>query len=331
MIARKHWLNCADLMFKAAIYLLAWFAFLIASVSFAARFAPVANHAILMLAALSPYLAIVAGLAALWLLLAQRTWLAIGPAILVAAVVATQMPLFIGSGRPAANSVAIRVLTVNAHDGAADPEALVAAAREHADLVVVQELSPDLAAAVSRLGLESEFPHTAIDAQPHAVGIGLWSRYPISQPSRDSRYELGVVTASLKVPGVSSDTVVAAVHLVGPWPQPIDGWRAEIAKLPDTLRALAKEAGSGAVVIAGDFNATLDMQPFRRLLRDGFRDAADQSGAGLVRTFAADRAVPPLLGIDHVLTFNSSAGDLRTVRIPGSDHLGLTATISLPT
>lgn len=317
-------------MFKATVYLLAWFAFLIATVSFAARFAPVANHAILMLAALSPYLAIVAGLVSLCLLLAQRTWLAVGPAVLVAAVVAVQVPLFIGSGRPAADSVAIRVLTVNAHDGAANPEALVAAARERADLVMIQELSPDLAAAMSRLELESEFPYTAIDAQPHAVGIGLWSRYPISRTNRDRRYELGLVTASLKVPGVSADTVVAAVHLVGPWPQPIDGWRAEIGQLPATLRALAKRAGSGAVIVAGDFNATLDMQPFRQLLRDGIRDAADQSGAGLIRTFAADRAVPPLLGIDHVLTFNSSAGDLRTVRIPGSDHLGLTATISLP-
>jgi endonuclease/exonuclease/phosphatase family metal-dependent hydrolase len=82
--------------------------------------------------------------------------------------------------------------------------------------------------------------------------------------------------------------------------------------------------------VAGDFNATYDMEPFRRLLRNDFRDAGEQSGAGLAASYPADSSVPPLLGIDHVLTFNSQASDAHTVRIPGSDHLGLSATVHLP-
>ncbi|WP_442521722.1 hypothetical protein, partial [Salmonella enterica] len=58
-------------------------------------------------------------------------------------------------------------------------------------------------------------------------------------------------------------------------------------------------------------------------------DVADQSGAGLTPTYPAGRRVPPLLGIDHILTRNSSASGVHTVRIPGTDHLGLAATIHL--
>ena len=84
------------------------------------------------------------------------------------------------------------------------------------------------------------------------------------------------------------------------------------------------------MIAAGDFNATVDMAPFRRLLVDGFSSATKQSGSGLVPTFPADRAVPPLIGIDHILVSNSSASGAHAVRIPGSDHLGLAATVHLP-
>lgn len=318
-------------MFRAAMYLLAWFAFLVAAVAFAARFVPVINHAVLLVAALSPYLTIGSGLAAVLLLLGQRSPWAAAPAILlVIAAVFVQVPLFIGSGRTTEDSVPIRVLTANLREGSVDPEALFALARERADLLVVQELTPELAGELTRSGLESQFPYQAVDAREVAAGVGIWSRYPVTGSSRDSGYRLGMVTASITVPGSSTDTTVLAAHLVGPWPQPIDGWRQELAQLPDTLDAAARAAGAGAVIVAGDLNATADMQPFRRLLRGGFNDAADQSGAGLTPTFPADRSVPPLIGIDHILTFNSAASDLQTVRIPGSDHLGLIATVHVP-
>ena len=319
-----------DLMPKATVYILAWFAVLVAAVAFAARFVPVINHSILIVAALSPYLVIATGAFALLLLLAQRSWWAVGPALLCAAALAVQVPLYFSSGRIPPDSVAIRVLTANLHDGAADAEVLVSAARRDADLVVVQELTPELAASFGRLGLDSDFPYRAVESRRGSAGVGLWSRYPITGSSRDPRYELGLLTASIQVPGASSETVVLSVHLVGPWPQPIDGWRGEVSRLPDNLRAAAKLAGAGAVIVAGDFNATTDMQPFRRLLRGGFTDAVDQSGAGFTPTFAANRSIPPLIGIDHILTLNSTASELRTVRIPGTDHLGLTAVISVP-
>ncbi len=314
----------------SAQYLLAWFAFLIAAITLGARFVPVVNHTILILAAASPFLMMGAGVSAVVSLLTRRWWAAGAALCLTAAATFVQLPLFIGSGQIPGPTVPVRVLTANLRLGAADPEALAALARERADLLVVQELTPELAGALSRQGVQSEFPYSSLPPGDNALGVGIWSRYPIRRYSLNPGYSLGMMSVSIRPPGAASDAVVLGVHITGPWPQPIDRWRKEMAKLPDTLSAAAAAAGSGAVIVAGDFNASNDMQPFRRLLRNGFRDAAEQSGAGLTPTFPADASVPPLIGIDHILTFHSSASDVRTVRIPGSDHLGLIATIHVP-
>ena len=178
--------------------------------------------------------------------------------------------------------------------------------------------------------VESDLPYRAVDARPSAAGVGIWSRYPVQRYSRDPGYELGMLTASLQVPGVTRDVTVVAAHVVGPWPQPIDGWRKEMATLPKTLAGLAKTAGEGAVIVAGDLNATADMLPFRRLLAAGFRDTAEQTGAGLAGTYPAEGSAPALIRIDHILIRNAEATDVRTVRVPGTDHLGVEATVHLP-
>ena len=77
-------------------------------------------------------------------------------------------------------------------------------------------------------------------------------------------------------------------------------------------------------------NSTTDMRPFRALLHDGYRDAAEQSGAGIKPTFPADTRLPPLVAIDHILTRDCAATSLRTLAIPGSDHRGLVVTVTVP-
>jgi len=315
-------------MLRAVVYLIAWFATVFAFVALAARYVPVINHAVLIIAALSPYLTISASLLAATLLLGPSPRLA-AIAILPAVVaMAIQLPLFIGSGKPSADTVAIRVLSANVREGLAAPEALADLARVHADVFVVQELTPELAMNLSPL--TSDFPYLAVDAQPYAAGIGIWSRYPIEWSTRDTAYQLGMVTASLRVPGVSSPVTVLAAHLMGPYPQPIGDWRRDMAAFPSTLAELATTMGPRAAIVAGDFNATFDMRPFRSLLRNGFHSAANQAGAGLVRTFPSHQSGPPLVGIDHILTLNSTASNVQSVFIHGSDHLGVTATIHVP-
>jgi endonuclease/exonuclease/phosphatase family metal-dependent hydrolase len=307
----------------------AWVALLIAAAALAARFIPVTNHAVLAFAALSPYL-MAAGIVVALLLLA-RSWRAASVVIAFAAIaVVVEMPVLFADDQETANTVALRLLTANVHEGTADPHALVSIARDRADVVVLQELTPELRISMGQNGIDVDFPYAELDAQPYAAGVGIWSRYPIVGSRRFAGYQLGMVSASIRVPGAAADTVVVALHLPGPWPQDIGAWRQEWARLPQTLHEMSRSAAASAAIVAGDFNATYDMEPFRQLLRNDFRDAAEQSGAGFAASYPADSSVPPLLGIDHVLTFHSQASDAQTVRIPGSDHLGLSTTVHVP-
>lgn len=314
-------------MLRAVPYLLAWFAFLIGVVGMTSRYVPVVNHAVLAVAGLAPYLAIGgAAVSTLVLLMVKRPgWAAVPVALLIAAA-GVQLPLF--TAAKSGTGTAVRVLTFNAKEGVADPDALAAAAREQTDLLAVQELSAELADALNGR-LAAEFPFQALHPGKGGGGTGIWSRYPIVSSSRIGGYRLGATSATVRVPGAAADTVLLNLHVVGPWPYPIGEWQEEIAHLPGTLADIRAAAGTGAAIIAGDFNATRDMLPFRRLLSDGVRDAVEQSGSGLTPTFPADGPTPPLLGIDHILTANSSASGAHTVRIAGSDHLGLSATVHL--
>jgi endonuclease/exonuclease/phosphatase family metal-dependent hydrolase len=84
-----------------------------------------------------------------------------------------------------------------------------------------------------------------------------------------------------------------------------------MALLPNTLGQADQSAGGGCVIVTGDFNATLDMRPFRDLLRNGYRDAAEQAGAGFVPTFFGGW-LPALFAIDHVITLRCTAVDVRS-------------------
>ena len=285
------------------------------------------NHPILLIAAFAPYLAIAAAVLAVPLLFTRHRLIATAALGLALAVIAWQVPLYIGSGRPPADTIGIRVLTANLRDGSANAQALAALSR-NTDLLIVQELSAELADDLA--GLESEFPYRVLDPRPHAAGAGVFSRYPIVRSSRDDGYVLGLLTLTVRPPGSASDVTVLNVHLAGPYPQPIDRWRQEIAALRTTMSEEPNGTGREAVIVAGDFNASLDMRPFRQLLRDGFTEAREHSGAGLLPTFPADRMWPPLVGIDHILTLNAATTDVRTERIPGTDHLGLRATVHVP-
>jgi endonuclease/exonuclease/phosphatase (EEP) superfamily protein YafD len=296
----------------------------------AVRYVPVDHHLVLMLAAASPYLMIAAPVSVLLLALSRR-WLVTAIAgCLTVAMLVVQLPRYLGPETGVAASVSVRVMTANLRLGLADAKALTDSARELADVLVVQELTPEAVSRLSAAGLDHTFPHRALNPHNVASGVGVWSRWPIVQNTPILGYEMPLLRTRIRIDGVVVDPTVVSVHLSGPWPQPIDDWRSDLAKFPATLEQLAKDAGAGAVIVAGDFNSTTDMRPFRHLLGDGYRDAAEQAGAGMARSYPNRRWAPPLLGIDHILVYNGAATSARTVSIPGSDHRGLVATIDVP-
>ena len=286
------------------------------------RWIPIANRLLLALAASAPYLLIGAPVAAVSFGI-QRNWplLAAAVAVTVAAVV-VQLPLFRKVTAP--SGTALRFMSANLRYGRAEAEPVVRYAEEGADIVALQELTP---AALSRLeaaGLDRMFPHRALREMDEPGGVGIWSRYPITDVRIDDGFWLGMLTADIQVPGARTTTRVMTVHLSAPWPDPLQGWRDDLARLADTLLKTAR-ASSGPVLLAGDLNATPDMREFRRLLRQGYHDAGAQAGAGVVRTHPADIVAPPVFAVDHILTRGYVATSVRTLQIPGSDHRALLA------
>ena len=152
----------------------------------------------------------------------------------------------------------------------------------------------------------------------------------ISDPSAEAidGYTMAFISAQVRVTGVSINPTVVVAHIPGPWPYPIDDWRRDLDRMPTTLREIAERADRGSVIVAADVNSTTDMRPFRTLLHDGYRDAAEQSGAGSppsrpTRSYS-------LVAIDHILTRDCAATSLHTLGIPDSDHRGLVVTVTVP-
>ncbi|OBK81407.1 endonuclease/exonuclease/phosphatase family protein [Mycobacterium sp. 1164985.4] len=317
-------------MIRVPATVLGALAFALALAGLVSRYLPVDSEVVLAFAAASPYLT-VAGVAAMLLFAVARRWVAtIVAATLCVVLLAVLAPRYLGPEKAGFPSTALRVLTANLGMGRADARAMVELASAAADVLVVQELTPQAAEAMSAAGLDRSFPHRAIDPRAMADGIGVWSRHPIVGAGSIEGYRMPMLNASIRIPGVRFDVAILAVHLAAPLVQPLSWFSDDIARLRETLAALAGDAGSGAVVVAGDFNATYDMRPFRLLLDEGYRDTAEQAGAGLTRTYPGRPWVPSVVGIDHVLLHNCAATSAYTVAVRGSDHRGLVATVEIP-
>ncbi len=92
---------------------------------------------------------------------------------------------------------------------------------------------------------------------------------------------------------------------------------------------LGRRAGASGTGIWSR-HPVLNHAQFRHLLSGGYRDAAEQAGAGFVPTYPTDYPCPPLLTLDHVVTHHVMAHAVSSVRLPGSDHRGLQVELVLP-
>lgn len=313
---------------------LAVIALLYVGTALIARTAPLTNLAALVLAASFPYVPLTALCALILSALCRKKLLSVAGVVLLTISVAIQVPwheLGRGSGTRAP-SAELRVLSSNIQKGEADTASFIALAGDHADIITMSELTAEAAARFREGGLRKTFPYSILVPRPGAGGMGLWSRYPlVSLPA--SKYGSNFIAARVRVPGVRNDPLVASVHLMSPLAGGADTfaeWDHRITAAKSEFADYAETAGSAAVIIAGDFNATPDMRQFRDLLDVGYRDAVDQTRSGFSPTYSPHPAIPPLITIDHVLARNSSAQSIHTVDIPGSDHRALLATVAVP-
>ena len=217
------------------------------------------------------------------------------------------------------------MLSTNLQFSLAEPAAVVDLARRtEADVLSVQELTPEGVEALNRAGLSGLLPYQVLDPREGPAGSGLFARHPLRKLPPVPGTALAMPQAEL----ILTDRVRVEVTAVHPLP-PLSvsnsrDWRHGLAVLPP-----ADPSGPPRILV-GDYNATFDHARFRELLGRGYVDAAARVGKGLVPTWGVRQQAPPLT-IDHVLVDERVA--VRRVEVydlPGSDHRALFADLRLP-
>ncbi|MEV7280945.1 endonuclease/exonuclease/phosphatase family protein [Streptomyces sp. NPDC093111] len=187
-----------------------------------------------------------------------------------------------------------------------------------ADIVALQELSPDTAPAYER-ALAAAYPHHFYEGT-----VGLWS----TRPLRDARaVPIMPWTRALRATADTSEGPVAVyvAHLpsvrVGATGFTSGGRDAAAALLAGFLRA----ERSPRVLVLGDFNGSTDDHGLRPLTT-GRVSAQSASGDGFGFTWPARL---PLVRIDQILVKGVRATGSWTLPATASDHLPVAARVDL--
>lgn len=284
------------------------------------------NRYTVALTALTEY-AVIVGIVLLVLNMRLGRWLNVLVVAIVTALLAySVLPRALPGQAESAAGTPVKVLSMNTYLGRADADQLVAAVRDNrVDVLSLQELTPDLVSRLQAAGLFAELPNRVLHPDPGGAGTGIVSRYPLHELNLVPSTVLSQPSALVDIPG--RDLTVVAVHTF--WPMgsgpTIEGtvpmWQHDLRALPEP------DYADGPLVLAGDFNATLDMTLMKAMIGRGYIDAAAATGHGIAPTWPSSWLPPPVT-IDHVLTAGGvRPEDYRVLDIPGSDHRAILATL----
>jgi endonuclease/exonuclease/phosphatase family metal-dependent hydrolase len=277
-------------------------------------------------AALSP-LAIVPAVLAVIIAGFAAWWLAVVLAVPAALLVTWQVPplrrvRFRAASGSGATTVRLRLFSLNARHGVADPATILGILRQHeVDVLAVQELTEAMVSRLAAAGLTQLLPFSHLDPRPGRRGTGWYARWPLTPLPPVPGMNSAAPRARVDPPG-GLPVLLSAVHPVSPIAGRAEMWRSDLEMI---RRALA--ADGEPHVVAGDFNASRDHKLFREILTAGFLDCADagrrRSWPGF--TWPSSR---PVMRLDHVLVSRPATVRMaRTVRVPYTDHLGVLADI----
>ncbi|MET0828952.1 MAG: endonuclease/exonuclease/phosphatase family protein [Microbacterium sp.] len=232
---------------------------------------------------------------------------------------------------PAKSDSSIRVMTWNTAGSATSPDtvARIAVAMD-ADIVTLPETTIEtgekVALAMRELGHPmwahyTDYPSTQWDAGSTTLLISPdLGDYAVIESSLDGSSNTSTVPSAVAMPTSGDGPIVVAAHAVAPRQSYMQYWR-------DDLQWLADQCVDDNVIMAGDFNATIDHMS--NLGVDGgtlgrCHDGAAETGNGGVGTWSAQ--LPSLVGapIDHVMASShwkpSGSLVLRSMDGSGSDH-----------
>jgi endonuclease/exonuclease/phosphatase (EEP) superfamily protein YafD len=230
---------------------------------------------------------------------------------------------------PAKQSDSVRVMTWNTAGEATSAEEIAqTAVAMDADIIALPETTEATGEEVALLMRDLDHPmwvHTEAYNEDIERGPDAWQTtllispdlgdYSVIEASSDGTT---VLPSAIAMPVDGTGPIVVAAHAVAPQPEYLDQWR-------DDLDWLADQCVDGNVIMAGDFNATLDhMSRLGQGDADmGYcYDAAARTGNGAAGTWPS--SIPELLGspIDHVLATSNwrISGSAVIDKTEGSDH-----------
>ena len=235
----------------------------------------------------------------------------------------------VGAARADTTDGYARVMTFNVYKGRADASRIVAAVRDQrVEVLALQETSDDFVARLRRAGISRYLPYSRVSSSDGDYGNGLWSATPLASASTSDVNSSASLMPGGGVGFNGGHTVIrfVSVHTTAP----VSGYWSRWARSIEEIGALRAHTGT-RYVLMGDFNATYDHAPFRDMLGARFADAARQVGRGFTMTWPANRGVvPPMIAIDHIVVDQGvSTGQMQVLRIPGSDHAALLATLAV--
>ncbi|MBY0687514.1 endonuclease/exonuclease/phosphatase family protein [Microbacterium marinilacus] len=237
-----------------------------------------------------------------------------------------------GDTLPPETESSVRVMTWNTAGDATGAEQIAqTAVAMNADVVALpetaQSVGEDVAVQMRELGRPMWVHHVQYN-EDVVDGPQSWVTTILITPELgdyavidSSREGTSNMPSAVAMPVNGDGPTIVAVHAVAPRPQYMSSWSSD-------LRWLADQCPAGEnVILAGDFNATLDHTP--SLAVDGAdfgycRDSAAASGNGGVGTWPTD--VPALLStpIDHVMHSEDweTTGSVVLTNLDdaGSDH-----------
>lgn len=236
---------------------------------------------------------------------------------------------------PEATESSVRVMTWNTAGAATDPQVIAqTAVAFEADIVALPETTIETGEAVALAMRELERPmwahhetyadrenYSDWDANSTTLLISPeLGDYSVVDSSVNGMSNTTTVPSVVAMPVDGTGPTVVAVHAVAPRADAMENWRTD-------MEWIADQCGSDNVILAGDFNSTLDHMA--RLGVDGGTlgrcvDAAAETGNGSVATWSTQW--PALVGapIDRIMATDAwrptGSVVLSSQDLSGSDH-----------
>jgi endonuclease/exonuclease/phosphatase (EEP) superfamily protein YafD len=223
---------------------------------------------------------------------------------------------------PAART--LTVLSFNTYEGDGDVDALAALIRStRPDLIALPEAGARYRDRLAPLVPEYRFATSNNERGRDVQNVAAATRTDLGDVF--AQVDRSTPFPSVEVSGAGlGDVRFVAFHSIAPIPGDIPQWSSDLATLDRWCTQ------PGPVIVAGDFNATLDHSVFREAIT-GCADAAEQVGEGLTGTW--NTRWPRWLGpqIDHVLVTGAITAETLSVHdVPGSDHRAVLTRLRLP-